>query len=305
MTRVLVIGAAGYVGQRVMLAFKGRPDAQAIGADVRTLAGVADHRIDMAFPAQSFGLIAETKPDVVLNLAYILSAGIEAAPQRGIETNIVGVNGLFEACWRLGVPRVVYASSGSVYGDQSVYGDRDVDEEEPLPPPRTLYQLHKQFNEAMARHYNRTTRTRFIGLRISSPHGRGKTSSDFSPFDQLVQAAAAGRTTHTLNCAADRPLSFNHVDDVAAACVLMTLAPSLGHDLYNLGGEPLTAGDLAKMAAERTGLQVSYGKPSSPAIFMRRISAKRLETELGFHRSTAAEWFGRELAEAKAVTRAS
>ena len=301
MTRVLLIGAAGYVGQRVVLSLRRHGDVELAGADIRAVPGFAEHRVDLAFPAQSFALIAATRPDVVVNLAYLLAAGTDAAPQRGIETNIVGVNGLFEACWRLGIPRVVYASSGSVYGAQSIYGERDVDETEPLPPPRTLYQLHKQFNERMAEHYNATTSTRFIAFRISSPHGRGKTSSDFAPFDQMVRAAAAGEREIALNCAAERPLSFNHVDDVAEACTALALAPVLKHDIYNLGGEPHTAASLARIANERTGLRVTFSNKPEPATFMSRISSRRLETELGFRRSPAAEWFDRELAEAKAA----
>lgn len=301
MIRVLVIGAAGYVGRRLMVALHRRADVAAIGADIRAVPGVAEHRIDLAFPAQSFGIVHEARPDVVINLAYLLSAGIVESPQRGVETNIVGVNGLFEACVRLGVRRLVYASSGSVYGDQSLYGDREVDEETPLPAPRTLYQLHKQFNERMAEHYNQLGGTQLVALRISSPHGRGKDSSDFNPLDRLVRAAARGEPTLSLPWSASRPLSFNHVDDVAEACVAVALAPTLRWTIYNLGGESLTVGSLAGIAAARAGLRVTFAEGAPPATFMGRISSRRLEEEVGFRRRSAAEWFEREVAEARAA----
>jgi UDP-glucose 4-epimerase len=296
-TRVLVIGSAGYVGRQLMLALARRQDVDAVGADIRTGPGLADIRLDLAFPAQSYAAVLEAKPDVVINLAYLLAASCEADPQRAVETNAAGVNGLFEACRRLGVPRVVYASSGSVYGDQSIYGDRDVTEEEPLPPPRTLYQLMKQFNEFMARHYNKTGTTRFIGLRLSSPHGRGKGSHD--PFDALVRAAANGERTVALPYPSRRPLAFNYVDDSAELCAQVALAPSLRWDLYNQGGEPLTMGKLAQIATDQVGVRATFDESATAGTFMERISSKRLEQELGLTRRPAAEWFARELTDAR------
>jgi UDP-glucose 4-epimerase len=296
-TRVLVIGSAGYVGRRLMLALARRPEVRAVGADIRTGPGLAEIRLDLAFPAQSYAAVLAAKPDVVINLAYLLAASCEADPQRAVETNTAGVNGLFEACHRLGIPRVVYASSGSVYGDQSIYGDRDVTEEEPLPPPRTLYQLMKQFNEFMARHYNKTGTTRFIGLRLSSPHGRGKGSHD--PFDALVRAAANGERTVALPYPSRRPLAFNYVDDSAELCAQVALAPSLRWELYNQGGEPLTMGKLAQIATDQAGVRATFDESATAGTFMERISSKRLEQELGLTRRPAAEWFARELTDAR------
>jgi nucleoside-diphosphate-sugar epimerase len=295
-TRVLVVGSAGYVGRRLMLALARRPDVQSVGADIRTGPGFADLRVDLAFPAQSYAAVLAAKPDVVINLAYLLAASCEADPQRAVETNTAGVNGLFEACHRLGVPRVVYASSGSVYGDQSIYGDRDVGEEEPLPPPRTLYQLMKQFNEVMAAHYNKRSTTRFIGLRLSSPHGRGKTAD---PFDALVRAAASGERSVALPFPSQRPLAFNYVDDSAELCVKVALAPSLRWDLYNQGGEPLTMQKLAQIATDQAGVRATFDENATKGTFMERISSKRLEDELGLTRRPAAEWFAQELAESR------
>jgi nucleoside-diphosphate-sugar epimerase len=297
-TRILVVGAAGYVGRRLMAVLARRAGVAATGADIRVIPGTADHRLDLAFPAQSFAVVHATRPDVVVNLAYLLSESIEADPQRGIETNIAGVNGLFEACVRLGVPRVLYASSGSVYGEQSIYGDREVDETEPLPPPRSLYQLMKQFNERMAEHYNATSKTRFVALRISSPHGRGKPG--FNPFDRMVRAVVEGATSLTLPWPAARDVSFNHVDDVAEVLATMaTAAPT--HPTYNLGGEAVTIAEMTERLATPHGVRVTF-TPGKLVPTMGRISSARLATEFAVRRTAMTEWFDREIAEARAAS---
>jgi len=297
MTTVLVVGAAGYVGRHVMAALACR-GIRSVGADLRT-GPQTEIALDLAFPARSFAVLADVKPDVVIQLAYVLADACEREPQRAIETNVMGMNGFFEACVRLGIPRVVYGSSGSVYGDQSVYGDRDVTEDDALPPARTLYQLMKQFNERMAEHYNTTTGRRFVALRISSPMGSGRPPG-YRPYDDMVEAAVRGERRLALSVPATRPVMFNHVVDVAEACLAVALAPRTEWTIYNLGGESHTTASLAAIARDVAGLEVTYPDAPVPATYLSRISSRRLQAEFATPRRTAAEWFAADLAAGRA-----
>ena len=46
----------------------------------------------------------------------------------------MGATNVFEAAARLGVERVVYASSVAVFDDQEYYGDRPVNEDDEVHP---------------------------------------------------------------------------------------------------------------------------------------------------------------------------
>jgi nucleoside-diphosphate-sugar epimerase len=290
---VLVVGSSGYVGRQVVRELADR-GADVTGADISPGGPAGSARIDLAFAAQSDAVLHATMPDVVVNMAYLLAAAIDADPQRGIETNVVGVNGLFEACLRHGVQRVVYASSGSVFGDQSIYGDRAVTEDTPLPPARTLYQLMKQFNERMAEHYNAEHGRRFVALRISSPHGRGR-AHGLNPFDRLVAAARAGTRSVALPWRSAHGFAFNHVDDVARAVAVLALAPATRWSIYNLGGEPMTVGRLAAIARSAAGIEASFDEGGDPARYMERIASERIDAEFGMSRRSAADHFADEL----------
>src|SRR5438067_1531093 len=71
----------------------------------------------------------ETKPDRVLNLAYLLGSG-EEDPHFGVRLNILGMDNCFEAARLCGIRRVIYASSLAVFGRQSHFGDRLVVEDD-------------------------------------------------------------------------------------------------------------------------------------------------------------------------------
>ncbi len=91
------------------------------------------------------------RPDVVVHLAAI--AGVRPsleAPQRYVDTNVSGTVSVLEACVRARVPRLVMASSSSVYGDASGRSHED-DRLAPLSP----YAATKAATEALAQSYAR------------------------------------------------------------------------------------------------------------------------------------------------------
>ena len=130
--RILITGGAGFIGAWVAQALHERGDEAVIVDDfsttiydgrlkeerVRVLAPnarvVRGDVVDVDWLARVGG---ETKPDVILHLAAI--AGIRYAqtdPFAVIRANITGTVSVFEAAKRIGVRRIVYASSSSVYG---------------------------------------------------------------------------------------------------------------------------------------------------------------------------------------------
>jgi nucleoside-diphosphate-sugar epimerase len=113
---------------------------------------------------------AEVLPGVeaVVHLAAI------PAPDRGtpdvvFRTNITSTHTVFAAAWRLGLKRVVWASSETTLG---LPFDRPpdyapVDEEHPLRP-ESSYALSKVLGEEMARQFHRWSGIPIVGLRFSN-----------------------------------------------------------------------------------------------------------------------------------------
>jgi nucleoside-diphosphate-sugar epimerase len=295
---VLVIGSGGYLGQPVMAQLRAR-GVNAIGADLRRIPSFAEHALDLRFPEQTMSLVARLRPDVVVLLAYLLTADSMADPQNAIRTNIVGVNGVFDACATLGIPRVVFASSNSVYGDQSDFGDKEAFESD-RQVPRTFYGLMKHFNEFMAQQYNAAGKTRIISVRLASLHGRGK-GGIFNPVDLLIEAS--GHTDRvTLPWSATHEFAFLHVDDAAAIFVALALAEQPMWTEYNSGGEHLTMQRLAEAAGPLCGLRIDFEEPGRQLEHLGRISGARLDKEFAVDRHSVRYWIETELREPERPT---
>jgi len=292
--KALVIGAGGYLGRRVRVALA-KHGAEVVGADIAVIAGLVERTVDIRLPEQSFALLHREAPDVVIDLAYMLMAASSAGPHPAVHLNILGTNGVFDAAATLGIGRVVYASSAAVYGDQKDHGTTTLDEESAAAPV-TVYGHMKRFNEVMAEHYNSKSSTRFVSLRISDLHGRGKTGS-FAPMDMIVRAVGEAESI-TLPWTANHETSFIHVDDAAESIAQLALAKAPAHSIYTTGGECLSMAQLAAIGKEVTGLVVTCSPPpGAQLLHVSRVSGRRLLDEFPVQRRSPAEWMALEVAE--------
>jgi nucleoside-diphosphate-sugar epimerase len=148
--RVLVTGALGKVGVRVVQAFAAA-DWQVVATDVAR--GIFDtpltedpwnyQQANLTDAGEVFAMIARFKPDAVVHIAAI--PDIEHnAPHTIFSNNLNATFNIVEACVQLGIPRLVNISSEQAPGFFSNHGPpggavaspvyAPVDEEHPLAP---------------------------------------------------------------------------------------------------------------------------------------------------------------------------
>ena len=245
----LVLGGTGFIGRRAVprLAQRGEKVAvmdinpraasfEEFGDQVNVMYG------DIMQFEDVVKAILESKPDRIMNLAYLLGSG-DDTPHFTMKLNVLGMDNCFEAARVCGVNRVVYASSVAVSGQQTNFGERDVDEDDAMHGT-SQYAMHKRFNEFQAAQFNSVYGMSITGIRPANVTGPDKVRGS-TDHVQCVTLPAAGE-----------PVSFPkkglmrlpvHVEDVAEAFVRVTLADSSHHPVYNTGGTPISLGDLAEM----------------------------------------------------------
>ena len=183
--RVLVTGAAGFIGSKLSERLLARGD-QVLGYDnlndyydprlkqARLEQFTAHHNFrftqasleDRAAVERAF---AEFAPERVVNLAA--QAGVRYSlenPQAYIDSNIVGFLNILEACRHHGVEHLVYASSSSVYGANRKL---PFSVEDPVDHPVSLYAASKKANELMAHTYSHLFALPTTGLRFFTVYG--------------------------------------------------------------------------------------------------------------------------------------
>jgi nucleoside-diphosphate-sugar epimerase len=243
----LVLGGTGFIGKRVVPRLVQRGE-KVVVMDINP--GAADYsefgdqvqvmRGDIMQFQDVVTAILNSKPDRIMNLAYLLGSG-EDTPHFTMKLNVLGMDNCFEAARICGVNRVTYASSIAVSGQQSHFGDRVINEDDPMHGT-SQYAMHKRFNEFQADQFNSVYGMSITGIRPANVTGPDKVRGS-TDHVRCVTLPAAGE-----------PVSFPkaglmrlpvHVDDIAEAFVRVTMVDKSHHSIYNSGGYPISLGDLA------------------------------------------------------------
>jgi len=245
----LVLGGTGFIGKRaiprlvhrgekvfVMDINPGAADFSEFGDQVEVMRGDIMQFQDVVTS------IMHSKPDRIMNLAYLLGSG-DDTPHFTMKLNILGMDNSFEAARICGVKRVTYASSIAVSGQQSNFGDEPIDEDAPMHGT-SQYAMHKRFNEFQAQQFNQVYGMSITGIRPANVTGPDKVRGS-TDHVQVVTLPASGEPVNFPKAGLMRcPV---HVDDIAEAFVRVTMVNKSAHPIYNSGGYPISLGDLANI----------------------------------------------------------
>jgi UDP-glucuronate 4-epimerase len=255
MKRILLTGAAGFIGFHVARRLLSRGDA-VLGVD--NLSDYYDVSLKEARLAQLSSephfeflrlnlsdrcgveeLFRSAKPELVVNLAA--QAGVRYSlenPHAYIESNIVGFLHILEGCRRAETKHLVYASSSSVYGANT---QMPFSVHQNVDHPLSLYAASKKSNELMAHCYSHLYKLPTTGLRfftVYGPWGR----PDMALF-LFTRAILEGRPIDVFNHG-KMQRDFTYVDDIVEGVVrVLDRAPS--PDPEWTGASPDPAGSFA------------------------------------------------------------
>lgn len=204
----------------------------------------------------------------IIHLASATSYATEGEPLPALMVNIMGFGNILEAARRTGVQRVVYGSSVAVNGDQRIYGERPVTEDDP-PNPVTLYGCSKVLNEFMARQYTDRFGLDTRGLRIAHTFGHGRKRNNGEWADTFASSPATDKYQVDIPYEAQSKAPFIYVKDVAEYLVRLVLAASLSKPVYVSGGHTASCQELGGIVQEFIPQATyTYGHLDYPHVYM-------------------------------------
>lgn len=172
-----------------------------------------------------------------------------ADPRSYIETNVIGTLNVLDRTRFLNIPKVVFASTSSVYGTN---GTR-VDEESPTDRPLSPYAATKKSAEVLCHSYHHLYGTDVSILRfftVYGPAGR----PDMSVF-RFVHWIIEGKPV-TVFGDGTQTRDFTYVDDIVSGAIL-ALKP-IGCEAINLGSDaPVKIIDVIRLVEALTNTRAT------------------------------------------------
>lgn len=322
--KILVTGAAGFIGSRLMMLLAERGDS-VVGVDnindyydVRLkYARLRNAGFDIASDDIAMGselssslygdcrfvrlsiddkaaidsLFEREKFDRVVNLAA--QAGVRYSitnPYAYLQSNLVGFLNILEACRNNKVDYLVYASSSSVYGLNSKV---PFSEDDKVDLPVSLYAATKKSNELMAHAYSKLYGLKVTGLRyftVYGPYGR----PDMSPMI-FATAISKGEPINVFN-GGDMIRDFTYIDDIVEGTMKVLDTPPVADELpngvaarvYNIGcSHPVKLMDFISEIEQAMGREADKRfLPMQPGdVYQTNADTSHLENEIGYHPS--------------------
>jgi UDP-glucuronate 4-epimerase len=249
--RIVVTGAAGFIGSHTCegLVDRGHDvvgidafDGYLYPADVKrrnaaVLAGLPRFTLieGNICDADAVAAAITAEVDVVCHLAAL--AGVRpslAEPLRYLRTNIEGTGVIIERMRALGLKRLVFASSSSVYGAKQGAEIAAFDEDDPCLTPASPYAATKRMNELQLSAYRDLFGIGVLALRYFTVYGpRQRPDMAIAKF---TKAIAAGQPITLFGDGGSRR-DYTYIDDIVTGTVAAIERVQPGaYKILNLGG---------------------------------------------------------------------
>ncbi len=298
--RVLVTGAAGFIGSHVSEALLARGDA-VTGVDNFDdfyPAAIKWANLEQSLAQPGFSLakanvrdsvamsrvVADSKPSAIVHLAA--RAGVRpsiAQPALYADVNIGGTVTLLQAAREAGITRFIFGSSSSVYGDNATPPFR---EDDPAMLPISPYAASKRSAELQCEAFSALEAAmRIISLRFFTVYGpRQRPDLAIHSFTRLMEAGRPIPVFGDGTASRDYTFVSDIVQGVLAA-IDRTRTTALRHEIINLGEQATTTvNELVALIESATGRRATIEHRASQPGDVRRTFAdiSRARTLLGY-----------------------
>ena len=175
-------------------------------------------------------------------------------PREYNAVNVGGTVSLMEAMRDVGVRRVVFISSGTVYGDQTKQPLNENDQ----PYPHSPYAVSKLAAEYYVRTIGDLWGIETVSLRVFNAYGPGQHLPPSHPpvIPNFLRQAIRGGTL-VMHGDGSQTRDYVFVDDVVNTMIAAATAPSIDNLIINIGsGRETSINELVQLVMEVTGTKI-------------------------------------------------
>jgi UDP-glucuronate 4-epimerase len=246
MKKILITGAAGFIGFHLSLKLKKSKKNKILGYDnfntyydkslknerekILNKNGIEIIHADITNTNLLKKLILEKKIDTLVHLAA--QAGVRHSfthPKDYTSSNLEGFVSILEASKNSSIKKLVFASSSSVYGFNKKI---PFDVEDKTDLPTNLYGATKKANELLAHSYHHLYKIPMIGLRYFTVYGPfGRPDMAYFKFTKNILEKRPIDIFNFGNMKRD----FTYIDDIIDGTISAIDSKISGFEIFNLG----------------------------------------------------------------------
>ncbi len=286
----IVTGGAGFIGGHIVDALVKRGDEVIIIDDM-----TEGREENLAQVKDKVKLIVDSITNTeMLNTAFkgadaiFHQAALRSVPNsfdRPLDYHNINIDGTFnvlEAARKADVPRVVFASSSSVYGEGHPLPLR----EGYYPRPKSPYALSKLAGEAYMRLFHELYGLKTVSLRYFNVFGpRQPPDSQYAAVVPIFLGAARDNKAPTIFGTGEQSRDFTYVSNVVQANILGSEAKRGFGEPYNVAdGYAVTVNDLATkiITLYSRNLKPVYEPPREGDVMHTLADLKKIREALGY-----------------------
>lgn len=291
--RAVITGSAGFIGSHLAQALL-QDGTTVIGLDRRDAATDRSAAANLApligqpgyVPVTADLLTCAVEPvlldaDVVFHLAGVPGVRPSWGPRFSsyVQCNILATQRLMDAAAKLGVPRLVVASSSSVYGPTDGRPSRETDHPHPASPYAVTKLAEEQL--CLAHAARSDCRTSVVALRYFTVYGPRQRADMFT--HRALLAAVTGTSLRIYGDGRQRR-DFTYIDDAVTATLAAASAPE-DTGVVNVGGGGDTSlTEVMQLVEQLTGhqLAVEHLTSRSGDVPVTKADGSRARTRLGW-----------------------
>ena len=216
----------------------------------------------------------------IIHTVGVMGEFVLEDPHRKVKLNIGGTLNMLEIARQFEIPKIVYTSTGAVYGAV----DGTVSEDRYPVNPSDLYGSTKASSEMLGQQYAKAFGLDFRISRLYFCYGQGKLPSRFIKLYQLAFGALEGLRDLSMDKGGDQKLDFTYIEDAARGTAMLYQAKHPKHSVYNIAtGVATRVADVAQLVQTYSPFEVKI--EIGPGELMPRAHALdigRAREELGF-----------------------
>jgi len=290
--KILVTGGAGFIGSN--LVDKLSPDNTVVVLDnlFSGLLSNLEKSKDRITFVKGDVLDKALVKDIVAEVDYVFHLAANVGNIRSIkdpnfdmEVNIGGTLNLLEACRNSNIKRLVYSSSGAIFGEARYL---PIDEEHPLNP-ESPYAVSKLAAEKYCFAFHKVYGVPTTALRYFNVYGPRQDASEYANAISIFLSRTREGKPLTIFGDGKQTRDFIFVKDVARANILAATHPSAVGEIFNIAtGKENSIEELVDIIKQVSAkeIQVIYADSRAGEVKYSRASIEKAQRLLGYNPET-------------------